>query len=520
MTQAVETIAYRPRGPIRDLFGSAVLGKYAEVLIEGPAGTGKSFGVLQWIHQLGKEAPPGTRVLLVRQTLQSMRESIQVTFEDKVLGDDDELRAYLLKGPSRDGRRFYDYPGGMHVALGGMDHPERLYSTEWDVVVCEELVEFSRNDYLRFHRALRNHKLPFQLLLGMTNPKSQYHWLNRRFPAGHRRAPEGADGSGLLRLLSRHEDNPTLRASYLTELAKLPEPLRSQLYLGAWVSASGLVFPQYDEGRHLVELRLERTEDGRAWVLAHPLALHAPLRVKWFGASMDFGYSNPGCLCVWAVLEDNRSVLVREVYHTHWQQEEWAEAIEEIHAELGLRMVAYDDGRHERGIARIIGDSAEPRFLDYLNERLSFARGHKIGTIIRPSDKSRGKIHGLNAVRRALDEDMLAFLHPSARMRHWPDKGIREGAPTCSTEEALSYTYADPERAGTPEAKLKREQSELPDPTSVDHGMDAWEYWATAMYGDTSMDLSRSIPAEKPKYGTAGWVMDLPDSGMRGARRR
>lgn len=514
MVATYEDIAYRPRGPIKDLFlgpGRHVGARFSEVLIEGPAGTGKSFGVVQWMHQLGKEAPPRTRILWVRQTRKSMNESVLATYE-KVLEQDDEYRAFLMRGAKKEFRSSYDYPSGVHIALGGLDNPERLYSTEWDIVWLEEGVEASLHSYLRFHRALRNHALPWQLLLTTTNPKSQYHWLNKRFPEGHRRAPAG-DGR-LLRLLSRHRDNPTFDADdgiYLRELEALPEPLRSQLFLGAWVSATGLVWPQYDEGRHLVDLELQRTEDGRAWLMVEPGPDGAYVegksrRVKWFGASMDFGYSNPGCLGVWAVLEDDSSVLVREVYHAGWQEEQWADAIEEIHKELPL--------------SRIVADCAEPRFIDYLNEKLSFTRGHAVGSIMRPADKSKGKLHGLNAVRYALDRDLIQFQRPEVRMRHWPDPNLPEDAPTCSTQEIPSYTYPDPERAGTPEARAKREQTEQPDPTCVDHGCDMIEYWCTAMYGDSRLDLTRTIKPEPPKPGTAAWVLNLPDSGSPKPRRR
>lgn len=535
---AVETVSYRPRGPIRDLFlgpGKHVAARYSEVLIEGEAGSGKTFGVANWMHQLGKESPRGTRILWVRQTRSSMTESVLVSFEE-VLESDDEYRSFLLRGAARDNRTSYDYPHGVHIALGSMDHPERLYSTQWDIVWVEEGVELGMIPYLKFKRALRNGKLPFQTLITTTNPKSQYHWLNRRFPEGMRSSGTGSGEK--IRLLSKAWDNPKYLTGewlaadpelladlkrdplgvepmrlppYLRGLRSNPEPLLSQLFLGRWVSATGLVWPQYDEGRHLTDLALLKTEDGRGWVLTErgpdaAYLLRTARRVKWFGASMDFGYSNPGCLGVWAVLEDNTSVLVREVYRAGWQQEQWAEAIEEIHKDTP--------------ISRLIGDCAEPRFLDYLNDRLSFARGHKVGSVVRGCDKSKGKIHGLNAVRRALDEDALRFLRPEERMRHWPDPTLPEDAPTCSTEEVPSYVYPDPERAGTPEARLKREQTEQPDPTCVDHGCDMIEYWSTAMYGDRTLDLSKTIKPEPPKFGTASWVMDLPDSGSPRRGRR
>jgi phage terminase large subunit len=78
MTKVVHT--YRPYGAARDLF----LCRDPEVLIEGPAGTGKTRAVLEYVNYLC-ENNDNIRVLMFRKTRASMTESVLVTYEDEVL---------------------------------------------------------------------------------------------------------------------------------------------------------------------------------------------------------------------------------------------------------------------------------------------------------------------------------------------------------------------------------------------------------------------------------------------------
>ena len=73
------------------------------ILVEGPANTGKTRGDLEYVNYRAVTCP-GIRVLLARQTLQSLRESVLVTWEQKVLGPDHPA---MSGGASRAGRRIY-----------------------------------------------------------------------------------------------------------------------------------------------------------------------------------------------------------------------------------------------------------------------------------------------------------------------------------------------------------------------------------------------------------------------------
>lgn len=152
-----------------------------EVLIEGPAGTGKSMSVGHYLYRC-MQRWPGIRVLAVRQTRASLSESWLVTWEEKVLRVTD---AYMLDGATRENRHHYAMRNGSILVPGGLDNASRYYSTEWDIVFVEEAFEVAEDAFERFGRALRNWQMPYQQLIAATNPDSEDHWLNKRPLSGY-----------------------------------------------------------------------------------------------------------------------------------------------------------------------------------------------------------------------------------------------------------------------------------------------------------------------------------------------
>jgi phage terminase large subunit len=71
---------YFPRGAARQLWACQA----PEVLIAGPAGTGKRRACLEVLHWNATEYP-GYRGLICRKTRESITESVLVTFEEKVV---------------------------------------------------------------------------------------------------------------------------------------------------------------------------------------------------------------------------------------------------------------------------------------------------------------------------------------------------------------------------------------------------------------------------------------------------
>ena len=70
---------YAPQGAALDLFSC----RESEVLLSGPAGTGKSRACLEKLHAL-MLANPGARGLMVRKTQESIKNSGLVTYREHV----------------------------------------------------------------------------------------------------------------------------------------------------------------------------------------------------------------------------------------------------------------------------------------------------------------------------------------------------------------------------------------------------------------------------------------------------
>jgi len=86
---------YHPRGAALQLWE----GRWDEVLLSGPAGTGKSRACLEkgyaiaWLY-------PGSRGLIVRKTRRSITQSTMVTFAEKVLPGNSQVYFHTADGDS------------------------------------------------------------------------------------------------------------------------------------------------------------------------------------------------------------------------------------------------------------------------------------------------------------------------------------------------------------------------------------------------------------------------------------
>lgn len=260
----VAELEYRAKGAAASLFRC----HSPEVLIEGPAGTGKTRAILEWINYLS-ETYPGVRVLIARATRVSLTQSVLVTWETKVLW---QGHPAITGTATRANRHAYLYPNGSEVVAGGLDNPEGLYSTEWDIIYVPEATEINEDAWEKFARAMRNRKIPrgvsggpikpgekqaierdeesgiegpafFTQRIADCNPHAPGHWLNKR--------PD-KPASRMVRLKSRHQDNPSITAGELAELRALTGHRRSRLYAGLWVAAEGGVYTEFHEAIHKI----------------------------------------------------------------------------------------------------------------------------------------------------------------------------------------------------------------------------------------------------------------------------
>jgi phage terminase large subunit len=451
---------YRPHGAARKLFDC----KAPEILLDGPAGTGKTFAVLHYVDWLCEEYP-GLRVLFVRQTRESLTHSVLgSTFEPKVLGPDHPI---LRGGGTAEHRSSYRYPNGSIIVLAGLDKPGRTFSAEYDVVCAFEAWELSLKTWELLFRTLRSNRLPWQQMIADTNPAHERHWLIVRALRGN-----------MVRLKSVHADNPSLTPEYLGRLSSMTGPRRARLYLGEWVGEQGQVWEVFDPAIHIVP----------------PIDLTT---CRWFFGAVDWGWRDTGVLQVWGVVPGktrdlDRMYRVAEIYQTGRLLDWWAERAVEMHREYGL--------------AAIVCDPSRPENIAKFNDMLGSPRGREVARIARKANnqrRSKKDMGGLDLVRWALDPKVpggprMFFVRDALLYGRDP---VRDevGQPCCTEEEIPSYVFREDE-----EGKPTPEET---DDACQDDGCDCTRYAASFMW---RRNLEKPEEPAPWAPGTVGAIFDIP----------
>jgi phage terminase large subunit len=303
-------IDYWPMG------GAAALWKCRdeEVLLDGPAGTGKTRACLQKLHQAAINYP-GMRGLMLRKTFEALKGSAMVTFADRI---QPELDGAEFFGGSKEKDAGYYYPNGSFIGVGGLDKAQKIMSKEFDMIYVNEAVELTEHEWELCSVRLRYGVMPYQQLIADVNPDVQTHWLNQRCIAGK-----------TTRILSRHKDNPMLwdarrerwtmfGETYIRKLHALTGVRKRRLADGEWCAAEGQVFDEYDTALHLVS---DADLDD--------------VQYRSFVAGVDWGYTNPGVIGVFGIDGDKRMVEVFEVYQTGKTMDWWIPKAKAISARYG-----------------------------------------------------------------------------------------------------------------------------------------------------------------------------------------
>lgn len=430
MTAVVEH-RYEPRGAARQLFST----RDAEVLLDGPAGTGKSLAALYRLHAACL-AHPGIRCLIVRKTAVSLGSTTLVTFDEKVAVDALRTGAVRWYGGSPREAAAYRYHNGSRIVVGGMDKPEKVLSSEYDLVFADEATELTVTDWETLASRLRNGRLPWQQQIAACNPAHPTHWINQRAAEGKMR-----------RLISRHVDNPryvntdgTYTAegeAYMAKLGALTGVRKLRLKDGRWAAAEGVIYEGFDPAVHVIP-RFDIPPD---WV-------------RWW--SVDFGYTNPAVIQCWAEDPDGRLYLYREIYQTRTLVEDLAKKVLSIVAPGGV-------WREPRPRAVICDHDAE--------DRATLQRHLGMSTTAARKDVSPGIQAVATRWRPAGDGRPRLFLFADALVQR--DSELDEAKkPCCTAEELPGYVWAvKPGNAGG----LKEEPVK-----ADDHGADALRYVVAA----------------------------------------
>ena len=420
-----------------------------EVLVSGPAGTGKSRACLEKLHLVAL-LNPGMRGLIVRKTATSLTGSALVTFEKIVLAEALAHGSVKFFGGSARVPPQYRYHNGSTISIGGMDNFNRIMSTEYDVVFAQEATELTMDDWEAIVTRLRHGKVSFQQLIADCNPSYPTHWLKQR-----------CDRGDTVLLESRHEDNPVYftggtmtpaGVDYIRgKLDKLTGVRYHRLRKGLWVAAEGVIFEDFDPAMHVVP----RFEIPSGWT-------------RWW--VVDFGYTNPFVLQCWAEDGDGRLYLYREIYHTRRTVDQHAVTILDQVAPLTDEQRRRVDAGLPMPLRERVWVEPRPRAIicDHdAEDRQTLSDAVGLGTVA--ADKR--VVHGIGCAqrrfRRAGDGAARMFLLADSVVETDQDLVDRK-LPTCTVEEVPGYVWD--QSPGKPPKETPRKEN--------DQGCDGIRYMA------------------------------------------
>ena len=255
------------------------------VLLDGPAGTGKSH---LWAYKMDAlmRKYPGCMGLMVRKTRESMTNSTLLFFEHVVIAGDPNVRL-------KQQHKRFEYSNGSMLAYGGMKDDRQREAIRsiglqggLDFVWMEEAHLFTLADFEELIPRMRGDAAGWRQIMLSTNPDSDQHWIYKRL----------IQGQEAVRYIARTADNTYNPSDYESAvLERLTGVRRKRLKDGSWVAAEGAVYEDYRYEIHVVE----------------PFELP----VEWVRfRAIDFGYRNPFVCQWWALDEDGRMYLYREIY--------------------------------------------------------------------------------------------------------------------------------------------------------------------------------------------------------------
>jgi len=416
--------------------------KEPELILEGPYETGKTYAALQKLNALLSKYP-NTHALMVRQTYKSLLASAVVTFEKKVLLFPPGHRDALVTSYGKNRPEWYDYPNGSRLVLGGMDNADKFLSSEFDLIYVNQAEEIGLDSWekLTSRATGRAGNMPYSQVMGDCNPGDPLHWIKQR--------------PGLILVKTRHSDNPTLfdhRKEVWTaqgertigRLKKLTGARYKRGYLGLWVGVEGQVYEHFDPNVHIL-----------------PSDFHIPKEWPRYRV-IDFGFRNPFVCQFWAVDEDGRMYLYKEIYHTnrtvraHAGQIHRASGNEEYEATIADHDAEDRATLEENGISTRPAKKAVLKGIDATQERFKI------------QDDGRPRIYFLHDARIELDRDLED-----------------EFKPTCTIEEITGYVYDHPKEGKAFEEKPIKYN---------DHGMDAMRYLVAHLH------RKRNLKVEPKRY--------------------
>ena len=348
-----------------------------DVGLGGARGPGKSHAVLSQAALDDCQRVKGLKVLFLRQTGTSAKES----FDDLV---NKTLRGHIIYWKTANSLKFEN---GSRIILGGFKDErdiDKYIGIEYDLIIVEELTQLSEEKYNKLRGSLRTSKPNWRPRMYTSfNPGGVGHtWVKARYVV-----PFRDDTQAQTRFVpSTYKENPALNKEYIDYLESLQGDLGRAWREGDWDLFEGQYFSEFRRDKHVCE----------------PFTI--PERWPRF-LSIDPSGRSGVTSCHWYTVDsDGRVYVYREHYKTGMDMDEHAEGI--------ARLSKDENGIEEKYQYGVI-DSAAYAKAGYSETAVEIYMRHGVGVTYQLLPAAKERVIGWNVVHQYLRIDTPSRDNPN-----------------------------------------------------------------------------------------------------------
>ncbi len=342
----------------------------------GGGGSGKSHSFHQYIGLEEFINGENLEILVARKTMRSLRMTAYRKIID-LLNNTVGIGNYYHKKTES----YITYNNNL-IQFAGLDDPEKIKSTEWDIIFAEELTDFSLEDFQMFDLRLKRSGSRKPKLFGAFNPVSSFHWIKTEYY--DKADPYSAFHHSTYRNNRYCNEETKRKYRSLKDQNKTLWLIYSE---GEWGSLDSLIYSNY------------KTEET------------FPEHFDDIIYGYDFGYSNP-CAIIKIGILDNEFYLEELLYEDSLTSELFCDRVKS----LGI-------DRYSNQYA----DSNRPDYIDVLYNAGYNVRGAEkgAGSVITGIDiVKKQKLHVLSSSANLLKE-LRAYSFKKDRNDHVIDEPVK-----------------------------------------------------------------------------------------------
>lgn len=320
------------------------------LLVDGPSGNGKSTIIQEKIHAYLKKYPRSNG-LIIRKSLESTKNSVVIRYINEICNREPHVVKY-----NEDDSRF-DYTNGSYLFVAGVKNEAQRKALKGigaggaiHFVVIEEAAELLEFDFDEIvSRCRGDAPAGWRQIILTCNPEGEDHWINTRFILPYEHQDSLRDGyiynksKEVTRITWALEFNPSADQEYIEGQKNLSGVYYHRNYKGKWVSATGVVYPDFRRAVHEIP-SFEIPTDWERY------------------RSIDFGGSDAANVCMWAAKNpiNNFLYIYKYIYRLNLTNSEFAEIINDVN---GKDRVLWTVADHHAGDRRALSQAGIPTIL-------------------------------------------------------------------------------------------------------------------------------------------------------------